>query len=254
MKKWTFWEWLSYATLWIAALVIALDTSLKLTSGLLRQEVTGLLESPVWGFSPLALVIVGTVIFILRQLGWINHVQLTLGDAAEPPQVSHAHPAQIRPHTTAKSPLSWDFDKPNHYFLGLTGGNDSVVVPAFQASCHNNLGRPIRQISGRLQIDRTGKQYPIFLNVGGQPVKPETTNGVPKDADFSIVVPFYTTNRYEEYIPILRFLAEFPPFTLLVEYDGAIFEKTFTRRDVKDQIFAFLDAIAERNMPVVTLK
>jgi hypothetical protein len=66
MKQWTYWEWMAYGALWIAATVIALDTSFKLTSGQLRVAVAGLLDSPAWGFSPLFFVIAGTAILIFR--------------------------------------------------------------------------------------------------------------------------------------------------------------------------------------------
>jgi hypothetical protein len=72
MRQWTFWEWVAYASLGIAAAVIALDTSLKLTTGSLRQEVSGLLESPIWGFTPLFFFLVGTATFVLREMGWLD--------------------------------------------------------------------------------------------------------------------------------------------------------------------------------------
>jgi hypothetical protein len=148
--------------------------------------------------------------------------------------------------------ITWGFDNPNHYFLGLTGAHDSIVVPAFQGFGHNNLGVPIEKVSGYLRIDRNNKRYPMYLVIKGALVNPQETHGIPIGADFTVSVPFYVSNRYEEYIPALQFLADFPPFTFVFEYDGRRFERTFTREDVKSEIFKLSDVIAEQNKVSVT--
>ena len=150
--------------------------------------------------------------------------------------------------------IAWDFDNPNHYFLGLTGGRDSITVPSFQGLGHNNLGVPIERVAGYLRIDRNSRRYPMRLAVNGVPIDPEATDGIPVDADFTIVVPFYAANKYDEYIPALQFLADFPPFTFVFEYDGKTYQRNFTREDVKSQIFRFTDEIAIQNKPAVTKK
>jgi hypothetical protein len=69
MRSWRFWEWTAYVSLWIGALVMATDTSLKLASGDLRHSMSVVTESPIWGFAPLACFILGTFILFGREAG-----------------------------------------------------------------------------------------------------------------------------------------------------------------------------------------
>lgn len=68
MWHWTFWEWVGYSTLWVSAIIVAMDGGLKmapqLASGLPRPF--SFLRSPVWAFAPLAFLMIGTVSLIIH--------------------------------------------------------------------------------------------------------------------------------------------------------------------------------------------
>jgi hypothetical protein len=70
MRDWGFWDWVAYATLFIAALIIAAETGVRLAPEL--QEYFGFMRSAAWGFAPLILVVAGTVILISRSFGWVG--------------------------------------------------------------------------------------------------------------------------------------------------------------------------------------
>lgn len=53
MPGWSFWEWLTYACIGIAALVIAFDQGVKLSKA--RERFATLIGSPIWAFAPIAL-------------------------------------------------------------------------------------------------------------------------------------------------------------------------------------------------------
>ena len=38
MSHWTVWEWIAYATLWISAIIVAVDGGLKMSSEELMNE------------------------------------------------------------------------------------------------------------------------------------------------------------------------------------------------------------------------
>jgi hypothetical protein len=71
MSDWKFWDWLAYGVLFIAAAIIAADTGLKLSPELAHQ-LPLFLESAWWGFSPLGLFVIGTIVLILRALGLVG--------------------------------------------------------------------------------------------------------------------------------------------------------------------------------------
>jgi hypothetical protein len=68
MRRWTFWEWLAYACLLVGAMILAADTALKIAPDL-AQKVPGWVGSPLWGFAPLALMLIATVILIASNSG-----------------------------------------------------------------------------------------------------------------------------------------------------------------------------------------
>jgi hypothetical protein len=71
MAKWTFWEWVAYAVLFVAAIIVAADQGVKLAPDL-ASSTAGILHSPWWAFSPVALILLATVILISREIGWIG--------------------------------------------------------------------------------------------------------------------------------------------------------------------------------------
>lgn len=65
MREWKFWDLTAYGCLIIAALVVAYDTALKGTPNLAAQlpSIEG-----YWGFIPLLLIAIGTLIFLVRAM------------------------------------------------------------------------------------------------------------------------------------------------------------------------------------------
>jgi len=61
MSNWTFWDWTGYSTIFLSALIIAgIQWGMDL-------------NFPSWVYyMPLLLIIVGTLIFIFREIGWID--------------------------------------------------------------------------------------------------------------------------------------------------------------------------------------
>jgi hypothetical protein len=80
MSNWTFWEWVAYAIMFVAAILIAADQGIKLAPELL-QRLNGLIASPYWAFAPLALILLATGIFVSREFKLI-------GPAARPFEAS----------------------------------------------------------------------------------------------------------------------------------------------------------------------
>jgi len=65
VTKWTFWEWVAYAALFVAAMIIAADQAIKMEPDL-RQRLEIVVANPIWAFAPIALILLATGIFIGR--------------------------------------------------------------------------------------------------------------------------------------------------------------------------------------------
>jgi len=71
MAHWTYWEWVAYAVLFIAALIIAADTGFKQAPELM-EKLPAFFHSTWWGFAPLAFVLLATVILVGREFEWFG--------------------------------------------------------------------------------------------------------------------------------------------------------------------------------------
>jgi hypothetical protein len=69
MSRWTFWEWVAYATIFVAAIIIAANEGVHLAPALF-ERFSGVVSSPYWAFAPLVLIVLGTLILIAHELGW----------------------------------------------------------------------------------------------------------------------------------------------------------------------------------------
>lgn len=67
MSDWGFWEWVAYAALFTAALIVAAETGFK-TEPEVMAHLPDFFRSAVWGFAPACLVVVATFILLLRGL------------------------------------------------------------------------------------------------------------------------------------------------------------------------------------------
>src|SRR5258707_661452 len=94
MGEWGFWEWLGYATISVAALMIALDQGIKQSPDL-NARFGRLLATRLWAFTPFTLILVSGIIIAARHLG---------GNDAPRPQAISSPSAPIPQASAALSP------------------------------------------------------------------------------------------------------------------------------------------------------
>lgn len=70
MRHWTFWEWVAYLCLLFSAVILAADTGLKIAPEL--TPYAPFIANPWWGFAPLGLLLIGTIILVANELGWLE--------------------------------------------------------------------------------------------------------------------------------------------------------------------------------------
>jgi hypothetical protein len=66
MRHWTFWEWVAYVALFVAAFIVVADTGFRGAPDVMTR-LPEFFHSWWWGFAPAVLVIVATIILLLRE-------------------------------------------------------------------------------------------------------------------------------------------------------------------------------------------
>ncbi len=66
MRRWVFWEWVAYAALFVAAMIVAADTGVRIAPDLATYA-PAFVHGAIWGFAPLALVVGATIILLFRE-------------------------------------------------------------------------------------------------------------------------------------------------------------------------------------------
>jgi hypothetical protein len=66
MRHWKFWEWAAYGSLFVAAMIVAAETGVRIAPDLFGY-VPEFVRGAVWGLAPLTLVVVATIILLLRE-------------------------------------------------------------------------------------------------------------------------------------------------------------------------------------------
>src|SRR6476620_9086936 len=66
MRHWTFWEWLAYAGIFVAALIVTADTGFRLAPDV-SVHLPAFFHSAWCGFAPVLLIVASTVILLLRE-------------------------------------------------------------------------------------------------------------------------------------------------------------------------------------------
>jgi hypothetical protein len=72
MRNWTFWDWVGFSCLWVAALSVAADSAIK-NSTELSKVMPQFFVGPVWPFVPLAFVLLATVVLLARGFGFLGN-------------------------------------------------------------------------------------------------------------------------------------------------------------------------------------
>jgi hypothetical protein len=72
LRHWTFWEWVAYVALFVAALIIAADTGFRESPDVMAR-LPEFFHSEWWGFAPAVLVVVATTILLLREFVFSNN-------------------------------------------------------------------------------------------------------------------------------------------------------------------------------------
>jgi hypothetical protein len=70
MSGWGFWDWLAYGTLYIGAIILAINTAIS-SSVSLQAHIPNFLKVNTWGFIPAVLLSTATIVFIFDAVGWI---------------------------------------------------------------------------------------------------------------------------------------------------------------------------------------
>lgn len=151
--------------------------------------------------------------------------------------------------TFFRAPVAWNFDG----FLGMVGGGGELRVISFQATGRNRSGKGFHDINGHLvsNIDNSLSEQLHFV-IGGTPVLPSSTTGIPPGATFQIVIPLCDmTKGYDAYLKEYEFLQRWSAFRFVVELDGYRDERVFSQRRVSEQIESFRRVANPRPEPQV---
>jgi hypothetical protein len=133
--------------------------------------------------------------------------------------------------------LSWNFDN----FLGMVSGRGDIRVVSFQATGLNRSRKGFCSVTGHLVSDIDNSvSDPLRFVIGGTPVLPSATTGIPPRASFQVMVPLCDmTKGYDAYLKEHDFLNRWSAFRFMIEMDDYRYEKRFSRRRVAEQVNKF---------------
>ncbi len=134
-------------------------------------------------------------------------------------------------------PIRWNFSSPNYPLHVFTNHvRSSSQVHSFHVVGKNTSDKPIKHIKGYVRSERTNVEYPIFMDLTGDLVRPEDTLGIPSNSEFSLKAPFPDESSDRPGIEVERFIADFPALTFVVEYDGHTFTRHFSGDEIEGRI------------------
>lgn len=139
--------------------------------------------------------------------------------------------------TLFRRSVSWTFDG----FLGMVGGGGDLRVISFQTTGQNRSRHGFHSVKGHLisDIDNSMSE-PLHFVIGGTPVLPSSTAGVPPRASFQVMVPLCDmTKGYDAYLTEYDFLKRWSAFRFVAEMDDYKYEKAFSHRRVSRQLERF---------------
>jgi hypothetical protein len=168
---------------------------------------------------------------------------------------------------TPIGPIAWNFDnaaKGAGWFLGMfKTNNQEIRVLGFSAHGRNITKNSINHLTGWMRSDVTNVSKPIYIL--GQddddkqlaacilrvPTSYDETYGIPALADFDIVTFPFVGFTQTDGISAATFLNTFAPFTVHIEYDGAIAHRQFSKEEIQKQIDVFGEILSLQNIPRV---
>jgi hypothetical protein len=171
--------------------------------------------------------------------------------------------------------IVWNFEQTargDGYFLNLQKvlPNGEIHVTGFGAHGKSNVNSPISNFKGYLRSDLTNVQIPILIAAQdpddaakalvcvGQPwvpTSPDETFGIPPFADFDIVTfekPFVQPGI--DGITLTKFMNDFVPFTIVIEYEGTKYQRQFSKAEVELQVALFQRSLTPQTNPRVMRK
>jgi hypothetical protein len=175
---------------------------------------------------------------------------------------------RMRPLNTGR--IVWNFEQTasgRGYFLNLQKfPNEGIRVIGFGAHGKNNSAEPINDFSGYVRSDITNETIPLYLVAAVSDTSnacmpaanalPKDTLGIPGFADFDVVSfekPFFV-NVVNEGPFLTKFLSAFVPFTVVLQYDGKVYQRQFSRDEVDKQVALLEKAAGPITNPHVVRK
>jgi hypothetical protein len=177
------------------------------------------------------------------------------------------------PIPAAIGSIVWNFEQTAHgngYFLNMQKlNNDEIRVTGFGAHGKNISDAPISDVRGYMRSDVTNIQIPILLLAQDPdetkikacfaqafiPTAPQDTFGVPAFADFDVVTfekPFVEIGK--DGITLTKFLNDFVPFTIVLEYGGTKYHRQFSKAEVENQVEIYKRTFTPQTTPRVVRK
>lgn len=167
--------------------------------------------------------------------------------------------------------IVWNFEQTARgagYFLNMQKRSDQneIRVTGFGAHGKNISSLPIESFKGRLRSDLTNAEIPLYVLAQEPdeqklkiclahpfiPTLPQQTFGIPAFADFDIVTfEKPVTLAGVDGVPLSKFMHDFVPFTIFLEYDGTKYERHFTKEEVLKQVSVFENTLDPQNVPRV---
>jgi hypothetical protein len=164
----------------------------------------------------------------------------------------------------------WNFDSAaggGGWFLGMFKTNQQEIrVLGFQAHGKNITKDPIHELKGWMRSDITNVEKQIYImgqdNDESQlpvctmriPTAYDETYGIPPFADFDVVTFPFVGYAANDGISTSVFLSTVAPFTVHLEYDGAVVDHQFSKAEVQKQVDLFGDMLSLHNVPRVIRK
>jgi hypothetical protein len=142
-------------------------------------------------------------------------------------------------------------------------------VLGFQAHGKNISSKAIEHLTGYVRSEITNVQLPIYLSAQEQenpkanvcyaqtwvPTLPQETFGIPPFADFQLAT-FSKPIAVAEMDGTLlsKFMNDFVPFTVVLDYDGTKYERRFSKEEIQRQVSTFERSLNPQSSPHVTRK